>query len=350
MIPVANQQLYKKLIIKDIIEEIPGFKTFVFEPGHQISYKPGQYLTLVHFVNHEEIRRSYSITSTPVLNEALSFGVKRIENGFFSRELVDKSSIGDELITTGAGGFFTLPEDLSPYKLIIFFAAGSGITPIYSLIKTILHCSVEIKILLIYSSASVSKTIFYKSLQTLQEQYPLQFSVRYLFSNVPELRYARLHRDLMEEILETSGIDFRQYSLFYICGPESYMRLCTYVLQENNVSTNRIRKEDFVIQKLLRPVPKPPDAENHRVEVRLGDEIFQIKVLYPETILQAAKRIGLMLPYSCEAGRCGNCVAKCVEGKIWLSYNEVLTEMDLKSGLTLTCVGHPYGGDAILEI
>ena len=347
---MASQQLYRKLRIKDIIEEIPGFKTFVFESGNQISYKPGQYLTLVHFVNHEEIRRSYSITSTPVLNEPLSFGVKRIENGFFSRELVDKTRVGDEIITTGAGGFFTLPEDLSPYKMITFFAAGSGITPIYSLIKTILHVYPKIKILLIYSNASVSKTIFYSSLQTMQKQFPLQFSVRYLFSDISELRNARLHRELMEEILETSGIDFRQYSLFYICGPESYMRLCTYVLQENNVSSNRIRKEDFVIQKLVRPVPKPPDAENHKVEIQLGVEKYQIKVLYPETILQAAKRIGLMLPYSCEAGRCGNCVAKCVEGRIWLSYNEVLTESDLKSGLTLTCVGHPYGGDAILEI
>ena len=347
---MPNLQLYKKLIIKNITEEVPGFKTFVFQDGHEINYKSGQYITLVHFANHEEIRRSYSITSSPILNESLSIGVKRVENGFFSRELVDRSNIGDEIITTGAGGFFILPDDLTPYKLITFFAAGSGITPIYSLIKTILYSTKEIKVLLIYSNASVSKTIFYNSLQTLQQQFSSRFTVRYLFSNMPDLRNARLHRELMEEILETSQIDFRQYSLFYICGPESYMRLCTYVLQENNVSPDRIRKEDFVIQKLMRPVPKPPDSEDHKVQIHLGQEIYQITVKYPESILQASKRMGISLPYSCEAGRCGNCVAKCVQGNIWLSYNEVLTETDLKSGLTLTCVGHPYGGDAILEI
>jgi Flavodoxin reductases (ferredoxin-NADPH reductases) family 1 len=347
---VHNQQIYKKLIIKNITEEIPGFKTFVFELDHQIIYKSGQYLTLVHFVNHEEIRRSYSITSSPILNEPLSIGVKRIENGFFSRELVDKAKIGDEIITTGAGGFFILPNDLSPCKLIVFFAAGSGITPIYSLIKTILHSNEEIQVLLIYSNASPSKTIFYNALHGLQQQYSSRFTVRYLFSNIPELRYARLHRELMEEILETSGFDFREHSLFYICGPESYMRLCIYVLQENNVPTDHIKREDFVIQKIVRPVSKPPDNEDHNVVVHLGDETYQIPVHYPETILQASKRMGILLPYSCEAGRCGNCVAKCIEGKIWLSYNEVLTETDLKSGLTLTCVGHPYGGDAILEI
>ena len=347
---MTNNPLYKKLIIKNIIEEVPGFKSFVFEDGHQINYKSGQYITLVHFANHEEIRRSYSITSSPILNESLSIGVKRVENGFFSRELVDRSQIGDELITTGAGGFFTLPDDLSPYKLITFFAAGSGITPIYSLIKSILHSNAEIKVLLIYSNASVFKTIFYNSLQVLQQQFSLRFTVRYLFSNIPELRNARLHRELMEEILETSGIDFRHYSLFYICGPESYMRLCTYVLQENKVSADHIKKEDFVIQKIVRAIPKPPDNEDHNVEVRLGNTSYLIKVKYPETILQASKRMGISLPYSCEAGRCGNCVAKCIDGKIWLSYNEVLTESDLKSGLTLTCVGHPYGGDAILKI
>lgn len=345
-----SNTLYKRLIIKDIIEEIPGFKTFILESGHGINYKAGQYLTLVHFVNNEEIRRSYSITSSPELNEPLSFGVKRIENGFFSRELVDKYQIGDELISTGAGGFFTLPEDLNQLSQITFFAAGSGITPIYSLIKTVLHKYATIKILLIYSSASVSKTLFYNALQLLQQQYSNRFSIRYLFSNTPDLRSARLHRELMEEILETSYLDFRKDSLFYICGPESYMRLCTYVLQENKVPLNHIRKEDFVIQKLVRPVPKPPDQDDHIVQIQIGEDNFEIKVHYPETILQAAKRSGFMLPYSCEVGRCGNCVAKCIQGNIWLSYNEVLTETDLKAGLTLTCVGHPYGGDALLKI
>src|SRR5437764_13876115 len=106
---LTNFNLYKPVIINQIIEEIKEFKTFVFEKGHAIKYQAGQYLTLVHFANKEEIRRSYSITSSPELNEPLSIGVKRIENGFFSRELVDHARPGDLLLTTGAGGFFTLP-------------------------------------------------------------------------------------------------------------------------------------------------------------------------------------------------------------------------------------------------
>src|SRR4051812_14354419 len=105
--------LLKKLRIAAIKEEVKDFKTFVFEEGHNIHYKAGQYLTLVHRHNGEELRRSYSITSSPVLQEPLAIGVKRIENGFFSRRLVDQAQPGDELWTTGSGGFFILPEAIA---------------------------------------------------------------------------------------------------------------------------------------------------------------------------------------------------------------------------------------------
>src|SRR5882762_4753703 len=108
--------LYKTIRIKRITEEIKDFKIFSFEEDHNITYKAGQYLTLVYHSRNEEIRRSYSITSSPVLNEPLSIGVKRIENGFFSRQLVDTAKPGDELVTIGAGGLFTLPADISNYK------------------------------------------------------------------------------------------------------------------------------------------------------------------------------------------------------------------------------------------
>jgi ring-1,2-phenylacetyl-CoA epoxidase subunit PaaE len=86
------------------------------------------------------------------------------------------------------------------------------------------------------------------------------------------------------------------------------------------------------------------------VIIQYAAETYQLKVQYPDSILQAAKKESISLPYSCEVGRCGNCAAKCIKGKVWLSYNEVLTEKDIQKGLTLTCVGHPVGGDVILKI
>src|SRR5437764_6277597 len=140
----SSNELYKTLRIKEIREEVKDFKTIVFEEGHGLSYKAGQYLTLVRFEGSEELRRSYSITSSPELNEPLSIGVKRVENGAFSRILVDRAKAGDEILTTGSGGFFVLPDDVASYRQVFFFAAGSGITPIYSLIKTALHSQTKL--------------------------------------------------------------------------------------------------------------------------------------------------------------------------------------------------------------
>src|SRR5688572_7259548 len=106
---------YKTLQIKKIKQETSSFKTFEFEEGHGLNYKSGQYITLVQTVKSEEIRRSYSICSSPELGEPLTIGVKRIENGLFSRQLVDDAKPGDEWITTGVGGFFVLPDDVHHY-------------------------------------------------------------------------------------------------------------------------------------------------------------------------------------------------------------------------------------------
>ena len=340
---------YKTIRIADIKEEVKGFKTFVFQDGHNIIYVPGQYLTLVTQLNGEEIRRSYSITSSPVLNEPLSIGVKRVENGFFSRLLIDEAKVGDELHTIGAGGLFTFPEDIQNYNQFFFFAAGSGITPIFSLIKTALHLYKHLHVVLIYSNASVGKTAFLQSLQNLASRFS-NLTIEWLFSNAPQLKKARLHRDLIFEFVKRHMNFSKENVLFYICGPESYMRLCTYTLQELGIDKQQIKKEDFYINKIPIKTPGPPDNNNYDVKLLIGSNQFNIQVKYPETILKAAKRQGIMLPYSCEAGRCGNCVAKCISGKVWHSYNEVLTDKELDKGLVLTCVGHPINGNVELKI
>jgi ring-1,2-phenylacetyl-CoA epoxidase subunit PaaE len=345
---MSTNGLYKTLRIQNIKEEVKDFKTFSF--AENIPYKAGQYLTFVYHSHNEEVRRSYSITSSPVLNEPLSIGVKRIENGLFSRKLIDNAVVNDELITIGAGGLFVLPDDIENYKQVFFFAAGSGITPIYSLIKTILHTHATISVVLIYSNASPEKTVFLYELKLLEQKFAQRFYTRFLFSNILDLSKARLHRNLIIDFLnENIAADFSE-TLFYICGPKSYMRLCTYTLQENDVPKNNIKREDFVINSIRRRDALPPDKTSHKAFINLNGKEFSFIVDYPNSILQAAKKINIDLPYSCEAGRCASCMAKCVKGKVWHSYNEVLTEKELKQGLILTCVGHPVDGDVELEI
>jgi len=330
---------------------VEGVKTFYFdEPAaRQIPYKSGQFLTFVDDETGIEIRRSYSVASSPILHEPLAVGVKRISNGYFSRKLIDTAKVGDQLTTIGAGGFFILPENIEQYQQLFFFAAGSGITPIYSLIKTVLYVHPHISVVLIYSNPSKEKTIFYKELNQLQKQFAGRFHIEFLFSNSPHLVKAHLHADLIRKFINHYAITDYNGMLFYICGPLNYMRLCTFTLQLDGVLPGHIKKESFNADKAIRKA-QPPDKEAHVVRLLYQQNKYDLNVQYPTTILQAAKKQRINLPYSCEVGRCGNCAAKCIKGKVWHSNNEVLTDADLAAGLVLTCVGYPVGGDVVIDI
>jgi ferredoxin-NADP reductase len=345
-----NEQLYKIITIKEIKEEVKGFKTFTFEAIPAISYQAGQYLTLVDYINEEEVRRSYSITSSPALNEPLTIGVKRIENGVLSRKLIDQAKPGDTWQTTGTGGFFTWPSEISTVQQAFFFAAGSGITPIYSLIKTALHQYPHIQIVLIYSNASADKAVFRNELEQLANQYPEQLQIEFLYSNAPNLNKARLHRDLLLQLLKTYTRASINNVLYYICGPEAYMRMCMYILQEQGIPKEQIKRENFVIQKNIPVRVEPPDKSRHQVTIRSGEKQIQFPVTYPQTILSAAEAAGFSLPYSCRVGRCGNCAARCVEGQVWMSYNEVLSDREVNNGFILTCTASPIYSDVMLEL
>jgi ring-1,2-phenylacetyl-CoA epoxidase subunit PaaE len=177
-----------------------------------------------------------------------------------------------------------------------------------------------------------------------------RFHLEFLFSNSANLSKARLHRDLLLELLNVYTEASVGQTLYYICGPQSYMRLCTYTLQEIGVPKDAIKKENFNIESIKPALAVPPDKETHKAYIRLRDKHYEIDVQYPDSILQAAKKQKISLPYSCETGRCGNCVARCTKGLIWHSYNEVLTDKDLDNGFVLTCVGHPVGGNVELFI
>ncbi|WP_017730883.1 ferredoxin--NADP reductase [Nafulsella turpanensis] len=343
--------LFTRLIISKINEEVNGVKTFSFEgeEARKISYQAGQYLTFVLPTNAGEIRRSYSLTSSPATGEPLSVAVKRIENGVFSRYLAEEAKVGDELLTTGAAGFFTFPGDFAGYKQLFFFAAGSGITPIYSLTKTALLTHPEKKVVLVYSNRTEESTLFLKELQALEKKFPDQLSIEFLYSTSPDLYRARLHKDLLKTLVKAHSVAPMERSLFYLCGPENYMVMCGYGLYQLGVPDSNIRKETFTTAKVL-PKLSPPDKEPHEVRLKLLGEEYHFIVQFPETIHRAAKKKGIILPYSCEVGRCGNCVARCKQGEVWMSYNEVLSEHELEAGLVLTCVGYPIGGDVELEI
>ena len=348
---VAPSNDTQPLKIVDIREEVPNVKTYFLQTKDitPLPYKAGQFLTFVFSRHGREERRSYSISSSPAAGEPLAITIKRVENGAHSRWLIDHARIGDELMGTAAAGVFTLPGNIEAYPQLFFFAAGIGITPILSLIKELLFSDTPTRIVLYYSNRSHTATAFKETLLRLQEQFSDRFKIEWLFSDAKNLLRARISknniRQLLHQYLEVAPGEL----LCYICGPEDYRWMLNLLLEEAGVPTYNIRKEIFVPGRM--PVPSlPPDTEPHVVTILRGNEHYELKVQYPETILSAAKKAGIRMPYSCEAGRCASCIVQCTAGKVWMAYNEVLTENDLRHGLTLTCTGYPIGGDATLTI
>ncbi|TGE21703.1 ferredoxin--NADP reductase [Hymenobacter aquaticus] len=343
---------YTTLTIQEIREEAPDTKSFVLAapPGQEIQYQSGQYLTLVHQQHGQEIRRSYSISSAPAWHEPLTITVKRVDNGLLSRRLIDQARVGDPLLTLGAAGFFTLPEDIGRYRQLVLLAAGSGITPIFSLLKTALRDYPHLRVLLVYSNRTPATTIFRAALAQLAGQYAAQLHLELLYSNDPNLARAHLHKELLETLVARYAPTPPAQTLAYLCGPLNYMRMGTYGLHEAGLPLSHIRRELFNTGAATVPHSIPPDTDAHPVTIRLRGQEHRVLVQYPQTILQAARRQGLVLPYSCEAGQCGNCAARCTQGTIWMATNEVLTERETTRGLVLTCTGYPVGGPATLEI
>jgi ferredoxin-NADP reductase len=342
--------LRKKLRIKDIKIETRDAKTFILESpeGDDPDYKAGQFLTFIFDTPFGEQRRNYSLSSSPDLNEPVSITVKKIANGVFSRKLIDTARTGDRLTTIGASGFFTLPADMHNCKQLFLLAAGTGITPVFSMLKTVLYKFPRISVVLIYSNRSVDDSIFYNALQQLQLRYPEQLQVEWLFSDGFDHRRSRLSNWLLGELLKKYTAVPLAQCLFYLCGPFNYMRMITITLLSAGVSRGNIRKEEFVMVAPALQV-QPPDISARQVKLVFDNEQHQFKSAYPDTILQAAKRAGVELPYSCETGRCGACAAACVSGKVWMKYNEVLAERDITKGMVLTCTGYPVFGNVELE-
>ena len=313
--------------------------------GWKPEYHAGQFMTFLFPAISGDKRRSYSISSSPALDEPLAVTVKRIPNGEFSRRIVGETRVGDTWLTTGVSGFFKLPQDPDAIPQYFFLMAGSGITPGYSLIKTLLAIT-KARIVLVYSNRSERDAIFLKQLRDLSEKHADRFKLHLLFSTSKDLVYSRMSNFRLIQIVEQYLEVNREDALFYVCGPLTYMQMVIISLIADGVPKENIRTESF--DSTPRKFKNPPPAFTHaKVTIEIGGETYHFDVHPPDTILAAAKRNHIQMPYSCDTGRCGSCAARCVSGNVWMSYNEVLSEAELTKGMILTCTGYPANDNDI---
>ena len=333
-----------QLKVEAIKWELPDTATFLLSEaaGKKVSYKAGQFITLIFEHHQEEIRRSYSLSSSPD-EPLLAITVKRIQNGEISRFLLTKINPGDIIKAEAPTGRFVLP-DAEANRHIVFFAGGSGITPIFSQIKYALNHDGENKFILIYSNQDLRSVLFNVELNALALSHPDRLNIINLLSS----EVNRLNNIKIEQLVrQIIGADLTQAE-FYLCGPFAYMRMIRLTLLYMGVDINQIRKENFVIETVS-------VADTHtiflprQVKISIKNQIYDLIVGENQSILQAALQNGIQLPYSCRNGICSACTALCKGGGVVMVKNDVLTDLDLAQGWVLTCTGHPVNDEVVIS-
>lgn len=333
-----------QLVVTDIRWETTDTATFFLaeKSGRKINYKAGQFLTLVFTHHDEEIRRSYSLSSSPD-EELLSITVKRIANGEISRFLLTKIKTGDVLNAMEPAGRFVF-RDFTAERDLFFFAAGSGIAPIFAQIKYILGNPGKSRLTVFYSSLTQKSIIYRKELNNLEALHPDRLKIIHLISDEGN----RLNNSRVEQLVGVNAHYKVTDADFYLCGPFDYMRMVRLTLLYMGIDTDRIRKENFVLE----TVPVTGGLINfppQNIRILFQGEWHDVPVGENQSILQAALQNHIPLPYSCRGGVCSTCVARCSIGRVVMAMNDVLTEADQAEGLILTCTGHPVTGDVSIE-
>ncbi len=352
---------FLRLRITQIKPEIYGASSYFLEPtnGQPVPYRAGQFLTLILRYNSHEVRRSYSLSSAP--SEPLRLTIKRVENGAISRYLLDTLRVGDVLTSLYPAGRFTLnDEDTGD---LVLLGAGSGITPLFSILKQALRTQPNRRVTLLYSNSNERSILFRDELEEWQRQFPYHFRPIHLLSNPSDDwpgRRGRLNNVMLERLLpELVGPSDRSTLHFYVCGPGDYRRMVRFTLVFGGIRPEQIKQEDFVIEPVVL-TPPPALAVDRTVLLRLrnrgveagGAENREVELRVPayKFILQAALDEGIQLPYSCRGGRCSTCVAHCRSGSVHMIINDVLTERDLAEGWILTCTGYPESDGVIIDV
>ena len=352
---MSQQHLH--LSIKEITEETTDTKTIHFwHPiHHTLDYLSGQFLTIIPEIGGKKVRRSYSFSSSPKTDTAPAISVKRIEGGVVSNFVCDHLKVGDTLEVLEAMGNFVVQPQSENRNNYVFIGAGSGITPLFSMIKTLLHAEPNSTVYLIYGSRHESQIIFKKSLDELENKFSDRFKVLYVISqpaaNWPGLKGRINKASIVYYLKQEFGLDIAN-SQYYLCGPAQMMQEVEESLGMFDVPTPSIHKELFTTSASLETEKAEEDGSLKEQEVTLIYEKKAHKIIVKpgETILEAALEADIDIPYSCQAGMCTACMGLCTSGKIIMDEEDGLTENEIKKGFILTCVAHPMSHDVVIDL
>jgi ring-1,2-phenylacetyl-CoA epoxidase subunit PaaE len=350
---------FHPLKVKDIKRETQDCVSISFDIPEELSkeyaFKQGQSLTLRKILEGEEIRRSYSICTSPLDNE-VRVAVKKVQGGLFSTFANTELQPGDVIEVMPPSGNFYTELNASHKKNYVAFAAGSGITPVISVIKTTLLTEPHSSFTLIFGNKNHSSIIFKEELEALKDRYIDRFSLYHILSRErmeADINYGRINADKCLQL--TRLIELNNIDEFFICGPEEMIFCVRDFLEQEGIDKHKIHFELFTTPLRKDASYKPPAAseakkETSNITVKLDGRSFDFNLDYDSNnILDAALAEGADLPYSCKGGVCTTCRAKLIEGKIEMEVNYGLEADEVAAGFILTCQSHPRSEKVMVD-
>ncbi len=306
----------------------------------KFNYLPGQYLTLKLQLNGEEIRRSYSVCSSPLMNEKITVAIKKVKTGKGSTYLNEQIKVGDTLeVMTPMGNFHT-PMLASNTKTYVLFAGGSGITPMMSIIKSVLKAEPLSTVILFYGNEDEAATIFKNQLDELALQWPAQLKVFHILnkpSQPLDPQFIGIMNVDKNKSLLASFVNPKSDNEYFICGPAGMMDSVVTALGELQVDKAKVHVEYFTAPASTENTEASGAFVSSDVTVICdGDEVL-IQLKPEQTVLEGALAAGIDAPYACQGGSCCTCRAKLIEGKVQMKVNYALLESEVKEGFILTC-------------
>jgi ring-1,2-phenylacetyl-CoA epoxidase subunit PaaE len=355
---MSHAPRFHRLAVNDLRRETADAVSMSFaipkELENDYSFSPGQYLTLRTTMDGEEVRRSYSICSGPDDGE-LRIAVKKVDGGAFSNWAAEELKTGDELdVMTPTGRFGVTPAPEAE-RLYVGFAAGSGITPVLSIIKGVLAREPNSRFFLFYGNRSTSSMLFLEELEELKDRFMQRLSLFHVISgeeqDIPIL-HGRLDgekvRVLLRSLVPAESVDHA-----FICGPSGMSEEIEATCREIGIAEDKIHVERFVSEFGGKPRPKrivspgaPPKAFASLI---IDGKRREVPVAEGEAILDAALRAGMDLPFACKGGMCSTCRAKLVEGRAEMEVNYSLEPWELKAGFILTCQARPCSERVVVD-
>jgi ring-1,2-phenylacetyl-CoA epoxidase subunit PaaE len=349
---------FHRLAVNDLRREAADAVSMTFAIPRELTddyrFAPGQYLTLRTTMDGEEVRRSYSICSGPDDGE-LRIAVKKVDGGAFSSWAADELKAGDQLDVMTPTGRFGVAHAPDQARIHVGFAAGSGITPILSIAKGVLAREPDSRFFLFYGNRSAGSMLFREALEELKDRFLQRFSVFHVISgeeqDIPIL-HGRLDGDkvrvLLRSLVPAASVDH-----VFICGPAGMSEDIETTCREIGIADERIHVERFVSEFGGKPRAKkmveasaPPKA---MASLTIDGKRREVPVAEGESILDAALRAGMDLPFACKGGMCSTCRAKLVEGEAQMEVNYSLEPWELKAGFILTCQARPVSDRVVVD-